>query len=347
MTKKNTIAALIAARGAECGALWIQREAGVLKDALKASGLNRRLTTAEAAILWVNTTDFATLEAAGHIVELCPELSGQAYGLVKQGLRYREVAETLQAGLDIAGILAGDYPVATAVGVYTQVILGADVWAAAQAAETAALLDIVMWPEEILLWEAHLAEAALAAAAPYWEKVGKESRSSHPTTVRWMGAYGRGATVADIAAFEAAPGRPVSAEAFRFGQSLGLAGEVAKVGLVVDTTKTVLLKAYAGDACTADKGRISSRMLGLVKVCYWGDIDRMSDSMTEDWYIEAFIESPVYQSVVYLGEDPPQFARDLAEAMGLPLTRYDRVVDEVVDPWVGGAYASEWEEAYA
>jgi hypothetical protein len=140
-------------------------------------------------------------------------------------------------------------------------------------------------------------------------------------TIRWLGAFGRATSVADMCSFERAPIRHVSAAVQTRVGNVG----TATVGLRVDCHKTKLVTLYGGDAWTACKGHngsiendaryfASRRWIDGAKAV---SIARMNGY----GYAEAVIANPVYSAVVYRAGDATAkaFAKRVAAEMSLPL----------------------------
>lgn len=148
--------------------------------------------------------------------------------------------------------------------------------------------------------------------------------------IRWLGAYGRGSDLKQMALFEITPNREVSCEIIPVGKLTGMRSGV-RVGLEVDQINTHLVIAFAGDAWTCDSRKRDDIGEALPK--------RLRQFST-DWavagglfkaahrienggkYIEGVISGPKYISVVVRKGSSAQaidFANKMASLMNLPV----------------------------
>ena len=141
-----------------------------------------------------------------------------------------------------------------------------------------------------------------------------------PPVIRWLGAYGYGSDVASVAAFEVAPTRPVSAEPCWDGESrLTRQKPYVKVGLLVDTTSTTLVRAWASDAwtpSTSNGATFAERSAKIPSVRHW---DQVAGLKSGKRYGEVLIASPKYTAIVCRDKSAYAFAAALADILELPV----------------------------
>jgi len=157
-------------------------------------------------------------------------------------------------------------------------------------------------------------------------------KSCNAVAVRWLGAYGRADSVAEMAAWEAMPGRQVACEIIPRGESMPGVDHVS-VGLLVDQSRTRLVAAYAGDAWTmigGDGHRLwpERRLRYVTRWDRVGSIARLYEYGPGGQYIEGTIERPVYTAVVvrHRADRVMRIAREVADTMGLPIVNLSDVL---------------------
>lgn len=146
--------------------------------------------------------------------------------------------------------------------------------------------------------------------------------------VRWLGAFGRGSSLAEAVTFETKKvSRQVAAEPLFRGRSLI---PHAKIGLVIDESRSVFVRGWICDAWTIpnDSGvlrpRESPRKTGNVP---FRDKDRFLAAFqreTRTDHGEAVFDSVVYNAVVVKSTATAHGlarAEKLAITLGLPLKR--------------------------
>ena len=142
--------------------------------------------------------------------------------------------------------------------------------------------------------------------------------------IRWIEMCG-GKSTQEMAKFELNPGRQVSAEAV-----VGLESHVwqARYGLLIDTDKTPLVRAYADDINSwVIDGKITPDELctNVDYVDTWEEIDSMIKEYECNYTVpECVVECPTYKAVVVVGHRKEENntmvkAIELSKAMGLPL----------------------------
>lgn len=148
-----------------------------------------------------------------------------------------------------------------------------------------------------------------------------------PTTgycVRWLGAYGRSSDLDTMIGFESRPMRAVSAECFTKKDKSILTKSM--IGLVIDTNKTILHRAYAGDAFTGrDSDSVyKSTRSSIDYVTSWGEAFGLVRKTRRDSgrYIEAVVDAPKYSHVVYRGKES-DIVKYIGNGMKLPIIYYD------------------------
>ena len=142
--------------------------------------------------------------------------------------------------------------------------------------------------------------------------------------IRWIEMCG-GRTTQEMAKFELSPGRQVSAEAV-----VGLETHVwqARYGLLIDTDKTPLVRAYADDinSWVIDGKIIPDELCANVDyVDTWGEVEGMvKDYECKHTVPECVVEKPAYKAVIVVGHrkhenNTMEKAVELARIMDLPL----------------------------
>ena len=158
-----------------------------------------------------------------------------------------------------------------------------------------------------------------------WDKKRYKIRGLHhkapPLVVRWLGAYGHASDLVEMAKWESAPDRQVAAEALDY-QGISRI-EQSRVGLLVDTQRTHLMRAYVGDAYTY-VGK-NGKLLANRQVAYvtqWGHVWWViKKAAHQRWYVEATLDHPVYKAVVVKDQRPStlKVAELVARIMDLPI----------------------------
>lgn len=144
-----------------------------------------------------------------------------------------------------------------------------------------------------------------------------------PLVIRWLGAYGHASDLVEMAKWEAAPDRQVAAEALSYSGNSRI--KRAKVGLLVDTERTTLARAYVGDSYThvTNDGRLfADRQCPYV--VEWGHVWWVvKKAAHQRWYSEVTLHRPVYKAVVVKDRRPTtlEVARAVADIMDLPVVQ--------------------------
>ena len=142
--------------------------------------------------------------------------------------------------------------------------------------------------------------------------------------IRWIEMCG-GKSTQEMAKFELNPGRQVSAEAV-----VGLESHVwqARYGLLIDTDKTPLVRAYADDinSWVIDGKIIPDELCTNVDyVDTWSEVEGMvKDYECNHTVPECVVEKPAYKTVIVVGHrkhenNTMEKAVELARIMDLPL----------------------------
>ena len=139
--------------------------------------------------------------------------------------------------------------------------------------------------------------------------------------VRWLGAYGKADSIQEVADFEMNPGRQVACEVMQVNTKSGI--KHARVGLLVDQSKTKLVRAYVGDSWTFTDGHRLLSKRDNRYVSSWGEaggLQKMSRHHRSG-YTEGTIDNPIYSSIVIQDDKPGtlSFTKKLSELTGLPI----------------------------
>jgi hypothetical protein len=145
---------------------------------------------------------------------------------------------------------------------------------------------------------------------------------SKSVAVRWLGAYGKGRDLRSMAEWETNPTRQVACEIMQLNSKAGI--NHASVGLLVDQSKTRLVRAYAGDSWTVADGHRLVAGRSNKYVTEWGMAGGLKKLAKRAWtgkYIEGTIESPVYTAIVIKDDNERTltFAKKFSELTGLPV----------------------------
>jgi hypothetical protein len=142
-----------------------------------------------------------------------------------------------------------------------------------------------------------------------------------PIVVRWLGAYGHHSDVKEMAEWELQPDRWVAAEALRKGKSYI---HCSLVGLLVDTDKTTLIRAYRGDSYTdVTKAKKLKASRNRDFVTRWEHVYAVNRRLNGKGgpYVECTIANPIYKAIVCKSDKKSAigFAQKLSDLMGLPV----------------------------
>lgn len=145
--------------------------------------------------------------------------------------------------------------------------------------------------------------------------------------VRWLGCYGR--LTHESVNFEYRASR-VSCEVMQRERITKLHMRSDRVGLLIDTNKTKLIRAWAGDAYTPYPHQHKPRTLSMrdVRTSYVRTWDRVYALRSKKSCIEALISNPVYSAVVL--DDSAQdwvqeIAITLAWRLAIPVIHFDKL----------------------
>jgi hypothetical protein len=162
--------------------------------------------------------------------------------------------------------------------------------------------------------------------------------------VRWLGAFGTGPSLADAVRWELNPGRAVSVAVHR-----ETCAPLGRLGLLVDTSRSRLSRATAGDGWARDLGdgvyaptrcrRATTR--SWRQALAWA---RQPVRGGGHHYVEAIVSTPVYIAIVDAGATPA-FVQTAARITGLPVVSWEDICSSD-NGRVGGnptpAMASDW-----
>ena len=155
---------------------------------------------------------------------------------------------------------------------------------------------------------------------------GVQSSVEIPKVVRWLGAYGLNSDLVEMAKFELRPTRDVAAEAL---PPSGLPKiKHVSVGLLVDTSKTQLVRGYEGDAYTYVSSSKKSMMIAGRDQFFVEEWDQVASISTVTRtkshggkYVEVTMRNPVYLGVVVTDNKPgtKMVSELVAKEMKLPI----------------------------